>query len=129
LKNISIIVVPTASDFQKLKTLVLPTDYTRKHEKFELLPVMELSKLWNTAIQVIHFGEEFLLTDVQKTNIKILEERLAGSNYSLYKLGMETNIAKSIEQYVNDIRADLLAMVRYRHTFWENIIGEPVIKK
>ncbi|MCM4163427.1 MULTISPECIES: universal stress protein [unclassified Arenibacter] len=129
LKNISIIVVPSAFNFQKLKTLVFPTDYTRKHEKFELLPVMELSKLWNTAIQVIHLGEEFVLTDVQKTNMKILEERLAGSNYSLHKLGMETNIAKSIEQYVNDTRADLLAMVRYRHTFWEKIMGEPVIKK
>ena len=129
LKNISILVVPNVFKIQKLKTLVLPTDYTRKHEKFELLPVMELSKLWNTAIQVIHLGEEFVLTDVQKTNIKILEERLAGSNYSLHNLGMEANINKSIEKYVNDTKADLLAMVRYRHTFWERIIGEPIIKK
>lgn len=129
LKNISIIAVPTVFNFQKLKTLVFPTDYTRKHEKFELLPMIELTKLWHTAIRVIHIGEEFILTNVQKTNMKILEERLANSNYSLHKLGMETNVAKSIEQYVNDTRADLLAMVRYRHHFWERIIGEPVIKK
>ncbi|MEZ4970623.1 MAG: universal stress protein [Flavobacteriaceae bacterium] len=129
LKNTSIIVVPTAFDFQKLKILVFPTDYTKKHEKFELLPMIELTKLWNTAIRVIHVGEEFVLTDIQKANMKILEERLAGANYSLHKLGMDTNIAKSIEQYVKDIGADLLTMVRYRHNFWERIIDEPVIKK
>lgn len=129
LKNTSIIVVPTAFDFQKLKILVFPTDYTKKHEKFELLPMIELTKLWNTAIRVIHVGEEFVLTDIQKANMKILEERLAGANYSLHKLGMDTNVAKSIEQYVKDIGADLLTMVRYRHNFWERIIDEPVIKK
>jgi|TARA_R110000744_G_scaffold39754_5_gene90287 nucleotide-binding universal stress UspA family protein len=129
LKNISILVVPTDCNFQKLKTLVFPTDYTRKYEKFELLPMIELTKLWNASIQVIHVAVEFRLNDVQEANLIILEERLAGNNYSLNELGFKGNIAQSVEQYVAETRADLLTMVRYRHNFWERIIDEPVIKK
>ena len=129
LKNISILVVPKDFNFQKLKTLVFPTDYTRKYEKFELLSMIELIKLWNTAIQVIHVAVEFILTDVQKANLKILEDRLAGYKYSFHELNFEGNIAESVEQYVNETRADLLTMVRYRHSIWERIIDEPVIKK
>ncbi|MBU2906218.1 MULTISPECIES: universal stress protein [Arenibacter] len=129
LKNISILVVPKDFNFQQLKTLVFPTDYTRKYEKFELLSMIELIKLWNTAIQVIHVAVEFILTDVQKANLKILEQRLASYKYSLHELRFESNIADGVEQYVNETRADLLTMVRYRHSFWERIIDEPVIKK
>tara|TARA_R110000822_G_scaffold73684_4_gene177099 strand:+ start:1391 stop:2242 length:852 start_codon:yes stop_codon:yes gene_type:complete len=129
LNNISILVVPKDYNFQKLKTLVFPTDYTRKYEKFELLPMTELTKLWNATIQVIHVAVEFILNDVQEANQKILEERLAGYNYSLHELGFDGNIAQSVEQYVAETRADLLTMVRYHHNFWERIIDEPVIKK
>ncbi|MCK0190329.1 universal stress protein [Arenibacter sp. F20364] len=129
LKNISILAVPKDYNFQKLRTLVFPTDYTRKYEKMELLPMVELTKLWNATIKVIHVAVEFKLNDTQKTNIKILEERLAGSNYSLHELVFEASIAHSVEQYVAETRADLLTMVRYQHSFWERIIEEPVIKK
>jgi nucleotide-binding universal stress UspA family protein len=91
--------------------------------------MIELTKLWNASIQVIHVAVEFTLNDVQEANLIILEERLAGNNYSLNELGFKGNIAQSVEQYVAETRADLLTMVRYRHNFWERIIDEPVIKK
>ena len=129
LKNISILVVPNDFNFQKLKTLVFPTDYTRKYEKFELFPMLELAELWNTAIQVIYVAVEFILTDDQKTNLKILEERLAAYTYTLHDINFDDNIEQSVERYVNETKADLLTMVRYRHSFWERIIEEPIIKK
>lgn len=128
-KSISILVVPKDYNFQKLKTLVFPTDYTRKYEKFQLLPMTELALLWNSAIKVVHVAVEFILNDIQKTNVKILEARLEGSNYSLHELGFDTSIAHSLEQYIAKTSYDLLAMVRYQHSFWERIIEEPVIKK
>jgi nucleotide-binding universal stress UspA family protein len=129
LKRISILVVPKDYNFQKLMTLVFPTDYTRKYEKFQLLPMTELALLWNSAIKVVHVAVEFILNDIQKTNVKILEARLEGSNYSLHELGFDTSIAHSLEQYIAKTSYDLLAMVRYQHSFWERIIEEPVIKK
>jgi len=129
IKNISILAVPTDYNFQKLKTLVFPTDYTRMYEKFELFPMTELTKLWNSEIMVVHVATEFILSNAQKTNMKILEERLAGSNFSLHELRFEANIAHSVEGYITETGADLLTMIRYQHSFWERIIGEPVIKK
>jgi len=129
IKNNSILVVPKDYNFQELKSLVFPTDYSRLYQKFELLPMTEFAKLWKSAIKVIHVAVEFRLSDVQKTNIKILEERLSGTEYSFHQVIFEANIAQSVEQYVTETRADLLTMSRYKYSFWERIIGEPVIKK
>lgn len=129
LENMPLLVVPQYYNFQKLKTLVFPTDYTRKFEKYELLPMTELTKLWSTTIKVIHVAVEFMLSNVQKSNLRILEKRLANTSYSLYNVSFNTSIVHSVEEYVSKTRADLLAMVRYHHNFWERIIEEPVVKK
>ena len=129
LKNNSVLVVPKDYNFQQLKTVVFPTDYTRVYKKFELLPMTEMARLWNATIKVIHIGVEFILSDVQKTNMKILQERLAGSEYSLHQISFEANVEHSVEQFVTENHADLLSILRHQHSFWERVIGEPVIKK
>ena len=129
LKNSTVMVVPKDYNFQQLKTLVFPTDYTRMYQKFELFPMTEMAKLWKATIKVIHVVVEFELSTVQKSNMKILEERLAGTDYCLNEVAFEANVESSVEQYVTEIRADLLSMLRRQHSFWEKIIGEPVIKK
>ena len=129
LKNSTVLAVPKDYNFQQLKTLVFPTDYTRIYQKFELLPMTEMVRLWKAKINVIHVGVEFELSTVQKSNMKILEERLAGTDYCLNEVAFEANVESSVEQYVMEIRADLLSILRHQHSFWEKIIGEPVIKK
>ncbi len=129
LKNYPILAIPTHYNFQVLRSLVFPTDFTRKYEKFELLPLTHLAALWKAEIKVVHVAVEFMLNDTQKANMKILEDRLRESHFSYHQLPFDTNIASSIEHYVLETGADLICMVRYYHGFWERFIKEDVIKK
>ena len=129
IKGCPILMIPSDYSFQRLKTLVFPTDYNRSYEKYELLPVAHLVSLWNAEIHVLHVALEFILNKTQKANIKILEERFASLKYSYHHTPFEKSLSSSIEKYIIKNEIDLMAMIRNHHTFWEKIIREPVIKK
>ncbi len=128
-KNCPVLVVPSGYNFQNLKTLVFPTDYTRTYEKFELLPITELAEHWKAQIQILHVAVEFVLNDTQKANRDILEQRLGNLNFSYSNVTFDGNVAHSVQKFVSQNNADLMAMIRYHHTFWEKVIGGPVVKK
>tara|TARA_R110002033_G_scaffold166331_1_gene204902 strand:+ start:127124 stop:127966 length:843 start_codon:yes stop_codon:yes gene_type:complete len=128
-KGCPVLVVPTEYNFQRLKTLVFPTNFNRPYEKFELLPMTNLVSLWKAEIQILHISVEFVLSDTQKENKKILEERLTPLKYSYQNTPFEKSLSTAIEKFASNNNIDLMAMIRNHHTFWEKIIGEPVVKK
>ncbi len=128
-KSTPIIAVPSDFNFQRLKTVVFPTDFTRFFEKFELLPLTELAKLWKSKVDILHVSVEYVLNETQKSNKNILEERINGIPFTYHNVPFMGNISKSVQNYLTENTADLMALIRYHHSFWEKIIGEPVIKK
>ncbi|MCJ7465952.1 MAG: universal stress protein [Maribacter sp.] len=121
--------VPSTYNFQSFKTMVFPTDFTRSYRKQQLSPIIELATLWKSKILVLHVALEFVLSDIQKANKEILKARFLNLAYDFQNVEMEVNVAKTIENYVANTRADLMAIIWRQHTFWENIIGETVVKK
>lgn len=129
IKDCPILMIPSDYSFQRLKTLVFPTDYNRTYEKYELLPVVHLVSLWNAKIHLLLVSNESILSDTQKANIKILEERFAALKYAYHHTPFEKSLSSSIEKFIIKNEIDIMAMIRNHHTFWEKIIREPVIKK
>ena len=129
IRKCPVLVVPNDYNFQTLKTLVFPTDFTRPYQKFELLPLTELVTIWGASIQILHVAVEFLLNENQKANRNILKKRLSTLNYSFKNVAFEGNVAESVEKYMSKNEADLMVMIRHHHSFWEKVIGEPIVKK
>lgn len=129
IKNYPVLVVPSEYNFQNLKTLVLPTNYTQTYRKQQLSALTELVTIWNAKIQILHVTAEFELNDIQNDNREVLKNYFSTLDYSFYNAEFEEDISHSIEKYLSKNTVDLMAMIRYEHTFWEKVIGEPVIKK
>lgn len=129
IKNIPILVVPTGYNFQSLKSILFATDFSDSYKKNLFNPIIELSKIWNAGIEVVHVAIEFNLNDNQDAHKEILKERLSGFDIKFKNIPFENNISKSIDMYAKDKESSLLSIIRHQHTFWENVIGEPVVKK
>ena len=129
IRNRPIIAVPDTYDFQALKQLVFPTDFTRFFNKFELLPLVGLALLWKTKIQILHVAQEFLLNDEQKANKDILKERLKDLEHVFNKVDIHTTVANAIGEFALESNADMVALIHYQHTFLEKLTQEPVVKK
>lgn len=124
-----ILVVPADYDFKALKTIAFPTDFSKKVEKHQLLPLTELASIWNATVQIVHVAVEFALNDQQRINQKLLKERFNNLDLTFYNIDFEENVAHTLEKFITDIGVNLMALVKYQHSLWEKVIGEPVVKK
>lgn len=129
IKSHPVLVVPSEYSFQKLNSLVFLTDFTKSYHKFELFPVTELAGLWQASIKVLYIAGEFLLNQDQTANRKILEDRLLTHEYSFKNVNFVENISTSIALYLKENKAEIMALIRHHHSFWDKIIKEPVVKK
>ena len=129
INNCPILAVPDNYNFQSLKSLAFPTDFSQKYEKHQLMPMIELASLWKTNIQIVHVAVEFALNAQQISHQKLLKERLEGLVVMFYNIDFEANIAHTLEKFIDKTEVQMMAMIRYHHTFWEKFIGEPVVKK
>lgn len=129
IRNRPIIAVPEDHDLQRLRTIIFPTDFTKPYESFELQALLELASLWKCHISVFHVGQEFLLSDTQKSNKKLLAVRLKHLDHSFHEVEMLVDVAEAVSAFAQEKDADMLAMIHYRHSFMEKLSREPVIKK
>ncbi|MEP2237604.1 MAG: universal stress protein [Maribacter sp.] len=129
IKSIPILVVPTDFNFQSLKSIFFATDFSAPYKKNLFDSIIELAKLWNTSIEVVHVAIEFNLNDNQEAHKEVLKERLSGFDVKFTNVPFEVNISKSIDIYTEDKDSSFLSILRHQHTFWEKVIGEPVVKK
>lgn len=129
IKNATVIVVPKSYDFQKLGTLVFPTEYTHFFPKNVLRPIMQLVDLWKPEVKIFHVAQQFKLSKLQEANKKILGKRFKGHPTTFHRVVIKTTVADAIRQFTEEQRADLVVLTNYSHDFFEKLTQEPVVKK
>lgn len=128
IKNCPILIVPDEHDFVAPKQIAFPTDYNRFYGD-ELRALKNMAGLFNSKIRVVHISTEKELSSIQKYNMTMLENYLADYECSFHWLPDYTKKADAITTFVEELKIEMLAMVKYKHSPLETIINEPVIMK
>ncbi|QXP79748.1 MULTISPECIES: universal stress protein [Winogradskyella] len=123
-----VLVVPDAYNFVKPEQIAFPTDFNRFYGD-ELMPLMELTKLYNSKIKVVHINTKETLTEKQNYNLSMLKVYLEDYPSSIDWAPNFGSKEQIIKDYVKDHNINILAMVNYKHSFIENVMNEPVIQK
>jgi nucleotide-binding universal stress UspA family protein len=129
IKNCAIVVVPESYDFQRLGSLVFPTEYAHFFPKNVLRPLLKLIKLWNSEVKIFHVAQTFSLLDIQKANKEILKKRFEGHTTSFHRVIIKTTVAEAIRQFAEEEKTDLIVLTNYSHDFFDGLTQEPVVKK
>ena len=124
-----ILVVPDGYDFIAPKQIAFPTDFNRFYNFLELKPLMDLADLYNSEIKIFHINQEKSLSETQTHNFKTLKEYLKDYEHDFYWMPEYAKKEKEINNFIKDLGINILAMVKYKRSFIENITKEPVIKK
>lgn len=128
LNTCSLLIIPEDYDFIEPKQIAFPTDYNRFYDPKELRPVKTIADLFNSKLRIIHINEENDLNNIQNYNLSSLQNYLASYEFSIHWMPKYAKKAKEIHDFVEELKIDLLAMVRYKHSWVEKIMNEPVIK-
>ncbi|NEV94967.1 universal stress protein [Psychroflexus sp. YR1-1] len=128
IKNCPILIVPDEFDFVKPTQIAFPTDFNRFYGE-ELLPIKHLAELYNSKIRVLHINEEDKLTQIQEYNLEMLKSYLKNYECSFHWMPDYAKKTQEINDFIEELDINMLAMINYKHSLIESIVKEPIIKK
>ncbi|UKM64339.1 universal stress protein [Flavobacteriaceae bacterium GSB9] len=129
LKYCPVLIVPEDYDFVEPLQIAFPTDYNRFYRENELDPIRQFADLYDSKIRIVHIYDREELSKIQNYNLTMLQSYLDDYEHSLHWMPKYAQKAVEINDFIEELGVDVLAMVNYRHSFIEKILREPVIKK
>ncbi|MFD0863831.1 universal stress protein [Sungkyunkwania multivorans] len=132
IKNIDvcpIVAVPSDYDYDVPDDIMFATDFKRYFEEVEIKPLIDMARLWNSRIRVVHIDEEQQLSNEQQRNKDLLKQRLKGISHIFEDVEPNSNISKVINAFADKANIGMVAMVNNKHSFFEKLTHEPVIKR
>lgn len=120
--------IPDDFRFSPPKEIVFPTDYKTNFKRRELSYLLEIAKMHNSAIQIVHIAKKSKLNSAQESNKQLLETILGGHDYMNHVL-TKTKVYKGINTFIKDRGSDMIAFVNKKHLFFGSILSNPLVKE
>ena len=129
MRRCPILIVPEEFDFEIPEQLAFPTDFNRFYGNRELEPLKRLADLHHSKIRIVHIDVEAHLDGIQDYNLNMLKDYLKDYEYSFHWMPDYSKKVVEINDFINELGINILVMVNYKHSFIDNLIKEPTIKK
>ena len=123
-----VLAIPENVRFSPPKEIVFPTDYKTIYKKKELNYLLEIAKMHNSFIKVLHINEELKLSEVQKNNKQLLESILENTDHSFHNL-RGIKVHTGISAFLTSRKSDMVAFINKKHRFFDNILSKPLVKE
>lgn len=123
-----VIAIPSSFTYEQPKDILFPTDFEVDYKKEQLLQLLDITKNHGSSIDVLHVSKGEDLNDRQLENKHTLNYLLAHTAHLYHELPNQ-GITHAINGFQKNNEVNLLVMIRNKHTFFERLFIEPVIKK
>lgn len=115
-----VLAVPKECKFKGLKQIAFTSNYLTRYKKEELKPLITLGKKFESKISILHITKGEYLTESQENNRAFLDECFANLNHEFINLA-NTDLFKTVEDYIEVNEINLLAMMSRKHSFLERL--------
>ncbi len=122
-----VIAVPPDFKYEAPMEILFPTDYEIEYSREKFEPLLQIAEQYHSRINVMHVSTGYELTESQKAHKRDLEKLLGGTG--LFHDLPSDEIINAINAFQSKDKINLLVMVQNKHTFFERLFIEPVIKK
>ena len=124
-----ILTIPENFDYVTPEQIAFPTDFDRFYGEKELKTLKLLVGMNNSKIRILHINVEPHLSAVQEYNYTMLKDDLEDYEHSFHWMPYYASKTDEINEFLKDLKIDMLVMVNYKHSLIEHILKEPVVKK
>ena len=124
----SILAVPGDYKFSRLKEIVLPVDYDEAFNETDFSEMLNVAKLHQSNINVLHIKKEHHLDVDQLNNKKLLESILKAFKHSFHTL-KRMGTHKGIKSFVENKHCDLIVFLEEKSSYIGNELPRPLLKE
>lgn len=125
-----IIAVPEDYSFNIPHEIAFATNFEYAYSKAEFDPLLDLVKLWDSEIVMLHVETGNKLTAEQENLKQLLIEYLDDSKLRLVEVKGKSSISEAITSFIsNNKDLGMITMVNYQHNIFYKLMSESVIKR
>lgn len=122
-----VLAVPSHVSYTGLKEVVLPTGFKIGYDLRDLKYLIELINSHHAALRVLHV-EEAGLDTFQEDNRQELSSLLGEVAHSFHYLSY-VSVPQGIYCFTESRGSDMIAFLNKKHSFFENLLFEPLYKR
>ncbi|MEO9892338.1 universal stress protein [Aurantibacter sp.] len=123
-----VLAIPPNFEYETPKEILFPTDYEIEFKPEPLKMLLELAKQHISSIEVLHVANEDNLSKKQEENKEKLNIILEHTAH-LFHEQPHQEVIHAINKFQLKHKMNLLVMIQNKHTFFQRLFIEPVIKK
>lgn len=123
-----VLAIPQDYHFTPPREIVFPTDYKLAFRRRELNYLLDIARLHNASIHVLHIKKENQLSRQQENNMELLKEILKETVHSFHSLE-NMNVHKGIGAFVEARESEMIAFINRKHTFLGKILSRPLVQE
>ncbi|MBX2828289.1 MAG: universal stress protein [Flavobacteriaceae bacterium] len=128
IRNCPVLAIPPGTLFTEPNEIVFPTSFRTHFKRRELQYLIEIARITNAPIRVLHVRQELELDEVQENYKALLEEYFEGLDYSFHTLE-NTSIDVALRLFVQSRDSEMIAFINKKHTFFNTVFNQPLVKK
>lgn len=123
-----ILLVPHKYEYAKTDRIAFATDFKRPYGD-EILPLISLAKLQKSNLEILHINGPDDLTEKQQVNLNTLTQLLKDQPHNVHWIPEIGTKEEIISAFIEENNINLITMINYEHSFLEDLLNEPIIKK
>ncbi|MBD0778439.1 universal stress protein [Maribacter sp. ANRC-HE7] len=125
-----IVAIPSDYVFTAPEEIVLANNYKHRFSNEELLPLIQLAKLWDSKVLVTHIFSKKTLSKDQKQNKEELSLHLKEIRTNFIEAQMGVSVTSSLFTLKKENpQIGMAALLKSKHDFFDALLREPVLRK
>jgi nucleotide-binding universal stress UspA family protein len=126
-RNCPVLAIPPNVIFTEPNEIIFPTSFRTHFKQRELAHLIEIARITNAPIRILHVQKEPALDEIQLNYKALLEECFEGLEYSFHTLE-NADIQVALQFFVQSRGSEMIAFVNKKHTFFSTMFSKPMVK-
>lgn len=128
IRNCPVMAIPGHVMYKDPNEIVFPTSFNTHYKEKELATLVEISRLTNAPIRILHVEKETGLDQKQKDNKNLLERILDSTNFTHHTL-YNVDLKDGVRCFAQSRESEMIAFVNKKHNFFESVFSNPLVKE
>lgn len=128
IRHCPVMAIPSTIMFKEPNEIVFPTSFRTHYKQRELETLVEIAKLTNSPIRILHIQKEKALSEAQLKNKSLLETILEAAPFTHHTL-YDIDLNDGVRAFVQSRESDMIAFVNKKHNFFGSIFSNPMVKE
>jgi nucleotide-binding universal stress UspA family protein len=126
-RNCPVLAIPSNVVFKDPNEIVFPTSFKTHYKESELATLIEISRLTNAPLRILHVREIEDLNTKQLENKKLLNQILDTTTFTHHTL-YGISLQEGVRCFAQSRESEMIAFINKKHNFFGSIFSNPMVK-